>query len=101
LKTSAAQADSPNKDDVNAPDPALVNLRTDVRDDRVIFMGDMTDRGSATIEYLARAVTPGTYVIPPVRAEAMYDIAENGLSGAGGKFTVVAPLPANIANARD
>jgi hypothetical protein len=28
------------------------------------------------------------YVIPPVRAEAMYDIATCGISGAGGTFTV-------------
>ena len=72
----------------------------DVRDDRVIFMGDMPAGGAATVEYLARAVTPGVYVIPPVRAEAMYDISEYGMSGAGGKFVVQSP-PTNVANIRE
>jgi uncharacterized protein YfaS (alpha-2-macroglobulin family) len=103
LKTSAAHADAPEKDaDANTSNmpPSLDDLRMDVRDDRVIFMGGMPDRGKVTLEYLARAVTPGTYAIPPVRAEAMYDIAENGLSGAGGKFTVTAP-PENVANIKE
>jgi len=78
----------------------LQSARVDVRDDRVVIMGDMPSGGKATYEYYARAVTPGVYVMPPVRAEAMYDIAENGLSGAGGKFTVTAPTP-NIATIRD
>ena len=40
--------------------------------------------------YLARAVTPGIYVLPPLRAECMYDIAINGIAGAG----TVTVLPA-------
>jgi uncharacterized protein YfaS (alpha-2-macroglobulin family) len=105
LKTSAAQPDANKDADTNSSDASdsnttLTNLRIDVRDDRVIFMGGMPDRGTVTLEYLARAVTPGIYAIPPVRAEAMYDIAENGLSGAGGKFTVTAP-PTNVASVKE
>jgi hypothetical protein len=101
LKTSANQDDPNGNDDTIPSRPEVFhNLRMDIRDDRVILMGDMTSSGSATVEYLARAVTPGTYVIPPVRAEAMYDIAENGISGAGGKFVVGSP-PTNVANARE
>lgn len=61
--------------------------RSEVRDDRLITMGDLvrTEQGKWVLTggYLARAVTPGTYVLPPLRAECMYDIAVNGIAGAG------------------
>ncbi|MBA3697689.1 MAG: hypothetical protein H0W78_02315 [Planctomycetes bacterium] len=38
----------------------------------------------------SRAVTHGTYVLPPLSAECMYDIAVNGIAGAG----TVTVLPA-------
>jgi len=71
--------------------------RVDVRDDRVIIAGQMPDASEARCTYLARAVTPGKYVIPPVRAEAMYDINANALSGAGGTLTVE-PSNSTLAN---
>ncbi len=106
LKTSTAADGSPDaaSQTNDAGDPAKLPMfeigRTDIRDDRVVFMGSMPNTGKARIEYYARAVTPGIYVMPPVRAEAMYDISENGLSGAQGKFTVLAPTP-NIASIKD
>ena len=61
--------------------------RSEVRDDRLITMGDLrrSDQGKWVLTggYLARAVTPGTYALPPLRAECMYDIAVNGIAGAG------------------
>ncbi len=61
--------------------------RTEVRDDRLIIMGDLGKNADGKwvmrARYLARAVTPGTYTLPPVRAECMYDIAVNGIAGAG------------------
>lgn len=44
----------------------------ELRDDRALaFMDDMY-RNEMTLEYLARAITPGTFVAPPPRAEEMY-----------------------------
>jgi uncharacterized protein YfaS (alpha-2-macroglobulin family) len=57
-------------------------------DDRVIVAGNMPSAWSAHCSYLVRAVTPGTYTLPPVRAEAMYDLNTNAISGSG-KLTVL------------
>ncbi len=106
LKTSVAKRGS--EDDAAGDEgevlgkdqvPAISPNRVDIRDDRVVIMFDMHAH-TQRYEYYARAVTPGVYAMPPVRAEAMYDIAQNGLSGAGGKFTVLSPSP-NIATIRD
>lgn len=68
--------------------PSFSDGRVDVRDDRVLLVGSMPDAWKARSTYLARAVTPGVYILPPVRAEQMYDINVNALSGAGGTLTV-------------
>lgn len=69
------------------PSSQTQNWRSEVRDDRLVVMGDLSRTEDGRYElrtsYLARAVTPGTYVLPPLRAECMYDIAINGIAGAG------------------
>jgi uncharacterized protein YfaS (alpha-2-macroglobulin family) len=92
---NARLATAAKAEDVDDADPTqdsrtaeFASDRMDIRDDRVVVMGAMPGAGEAKCEYLARAVTPGVYVVPPVRAEAMYDIATCGISGAGGTFTV-------------
>ncbi|WP_167590563.1 alpha-2-macroglobulin family protein [Oceanidesulfovibrio indonesiensis] len=45
----------------------------DLRDDRVIFFLDLSERESQTVYVLLRAVTAGDFMLPPVLAEAMYD----------------------------
>ena len=70
--------------------------RLDIRDDRLIAMGSLSRAGSASFTYLARAVTPGTYVVPPVRGECMYDIGLHSLSG-GGKTLTIAPVNIHVA----
>ncbi|MGD0770430.1 MAG: MG2 domain-containing protein [Tepidisphaeraceae bacterium] len=86
LATTAKEENTTSED--GARIATFADDRMDVRDDRVVIMGDMPDAGEARCEYLARAVTPGVYVVPPVRAEAMYDIATCAIGGAGGTFTV-------------
>jgi uncharacterized protein YfaS (alpha-2-macroglobulin family) len=56
---------------------------TDVRDDRVVIVGSIAGSGHCRATYLARAVTPGVYVAPPARAEAMYDLNTNAISASG------------------
>ena len=70
--------------------------RIDIRDDRVVIFGDISaySRGNQKSlrlvhVYLARAVTVGTFVRPPVRAECLYDVSLTSVSGSG-TMTVVA-----------
>ena len=61
--------------------------RLEKRDDRFIAFGD-TEKGSGEIVYQTRAVIRGTFAIPPVHAEAMYQPDIRGISGTAGVFTV-------------
>jgi uncharacterized protein YfaS (alpha-2-macroglobulin family) len=44
----------------------------ELRDDRVLVFIDELPPGAATFDYLARATTAGTYVVPGVSAGEMY-----------------------------
>jgi uncharacterized protein YfaS (alpha-2-macroglobulin family) len=46
--------------------------RRDIRDDRVLLFTKPVS-GKSVFCYLARAVTPGKFTVPPVSAECMYD----------------------------
>jgi uncharacterized protein YfaS (alpha-2-macroglobulin family) len=46
--------------------------RRDIRDDRVLLFTKPVS-GKSVFCYLARAVTPGRFTVPPVSAECMYD----------------------------
>ncbi len=54
----------------------------DDRDDRVVLYADSLPAGVHHYEYLARAVTPGTFVVGPLRAEEMYAPETFGRTGA-------------------
>ena len=59
-------------------------IHRDVRDDRlVLFPYPVTGTPDApqTWHYTVRAVTPGRFVVPPLRAEAMYDPSIRGTHG--------------------
>ncbi|GAB7080454.1 alpha-2-macroglobulin family protein [Megalodesulfovibrio paquesii] len=45
----------------------------DIRDDRVVSFVNLPSKNQVTFYSLLRAVTPGTFLIPPAQAEAMYD----------------------------
>jgi alpha-2-macroglobulin len=54
----------------------LENLRAvhrEMRDDRVVLFLPAIDAGIYHLRYLARATTPGKFVMPPTRASCMYD----------------------------
>ncbi|HNY90861.1 MAG TPA: MG2 domain-containing protein [bacterium] len=42
------------------------------RDDRVLLFADWLPEGAHSYSYLMRATTPGTFTLPPARAEEMY-----------------------------
>jgi uncharacterized protein YfaS (alpha-2-macroglobulin family) len=82
--------------------PTFAPRRVDMRDDRLILVGDLTRAGPATYVYTARAVAPGTFVVPPVRGECMYDVAINAVAGGGGgTLRVTAVGDTGLAGASD
>jgi hypothetical protein len=54
----------------------------DIRDDRVNMFVDL-GMGSQTYYYAVRAVSPGTYIMGPVMADAMYNGEYHSYNGAG------------------
>ncbi len=47
--------------------------RQEIRDDRVLYFVDHMPAGVARFRYLSRATSAGRFVVPPTRAEAMYE----------------------------
>jgi len=71
------------KNDHAEPDNVLEANRLDVRDDRLVLMCRLRQGGAGRYIYTARTITAGTFLVPPVRAECMYDTALNSLWGSG------------------
>jgi uncharacterized protein YfaS (alpha-2-macroglobulin family) len=95
LSTSAKKSDQ--VEDNTRDLPEFAGERMDARDDRMVIIGSMP-AATARCSYLARAVTPGVYVLPPARVEAMYDINTNATCGGGGQF-IVTSATASLADA--
>jgi hypothetical protein len=55
----------------------------DIRDDRFLIFTDMPSENKFTYRYVARAVTKGDFILPPVSAECMYDPGIKSVSGQG------------------
>jgi hypothetical protein len=47
--------------------------RQEIRDDRVLYFVDHMPAGMTRFRYLSRATSAGRFVVPPTRAEAMYE----------------------------
>jgi hypothetical protein len=61
---------------------------TDLRDDRMLLFADQLPAGVYTHSYSARATTIGDFLLPPVKAEEMYEPDRFG-HGSSGRVTVV------------
>ena len=61
---------------------ATIPQHYDVRDDRIFIYTDATEKKSKYY-YIARAVTPGSYIIGQASADAMYSNEYYSYSGAG------------------
>jgi uncharacterized protein YfaS (alpha-2-macroglobulin family) len=68
-------------------DANLEPAHLDLRDDRVLLFTNLPNNEWRTTYTLLRAVTPGTFRLPPVQAEAMYDPAIR-TTGERGTITV-------------
>jgi uncharacterized protein YfaS (alpha-2-macroglobulin family) len=62
------------------------------RDNRVVLFADHLPPGVHVSSFVARATTPGTYLMKPARGELMYEPEVWGRSE-GGTFEVVLPTP--------
>jgi len=85
LRTTSAQLDI----DAHATelDPGASGFqsswyRRELRDDRVLFFVDRMPPGLYHYRYLARASSLGRFVVPPTRAEEMYQPEVFGRTGA-------------------
>ena len=64
-------------------DANLRAVHQDLRDDRFLLFTDLPANSWQTFYTLVRAVAPGTFRLPPVHAEAMYNPALRGTSPKG------------------
>src|SRR5690606_35581280 len=68
------------------------------RDDRYVAAISLRGGGRARLYYLVRAVTPGTYTVPPPQVEDMYQPTLRGTGAARpSQVTLVHPWPARRA----
>jgi alpha-2-macroglobulin len=71
------------------PNPMMVQSM-DVRDDRMILFTSLDGAATREFMYLLRVVNQGSFVLPAVSAEAMYDPSYHSTHGAA--MTSVAPM---------
>ncbi len=64
-------------------DANLRAVHQDLRDDRFLLFTDLPANSWQTFYTLVRAVAPGTFRLPPIHAEAMYNPAIRGTSARG------------------
>jgi hypothetical protein len=109
LETSASSQDL---DRQAPPDPAdaahprldygafrqVDGIHREQHDDKVLTFIPHVDPGLYHFQYLARATTPGDFVVPPTRAQGMYSPDVHGRTGAT-RF-VVGPAPPKAARPR-
>jgi uncharacterized protein YfaS (alpha-2-macroglobulin family) len=65
------------------------------RDSRVVLFADHLPPGVHVSSFVARATTPGTYLMKPARGELMYEPEVWGRSE-GGTFEVAMPVPVSV-----
>jgi len=65
---------------------------TETRDTKVVLFADHLPPGVHTSSFVARATTPGTFILKPARGTLMYEPEVWGRSE-GGSFEVVLPTP--------
>ena len=93
LLPAGLEIEDPNLKGMNLTEqdgPRISPDQVEIKDDRLLVFGSVWSRG--VYSYLARAVTPGTYVWPAADASRMYDPATRSVNGSG-TLTVEKPGP--------
>jgi uncharacterized protein YfaS (alpha-2-macroglobulin family) len=90
--STGGASDDDNDDDRRANGLAYndVYYHREIHDDRVLTFVEHMPAGMYHFRYLARATTVGTFVVPPTRAECMYEPETFGRT-AGASFEVTEP----------
>lgn len=65
---------------------------TETRDSKVVLFADHLPPGVHTSSFVARATTPGNFILKPARGTLMYEPEVWGRSE-GGAFEIVLPTP--------
>ncbi|CAI3793053.1 Alpha-2-macroglobulin [Pseudomonas sp. MM223] len=65
-------------------------VHQEYRDDRYVAALKLDSYGTTHLLYLARAVTPGTYRVPPPQVESMYRPNLQAIGDGQGEMTVKA-----------
>jgi alpha-2-macroglobulin len=86
-----ARLDRPAAPPPPLPGPRVWFEHQNLRDDRAEAFASLLPAGSYEYSYLARATTSGTFVVPPPRAEMMYE-PETFRRAAGEVVVVTAPV---------
>ncbi len=71
-EAEAKKAD-PNATFLGTTFRAPMNPRREIHDDRVLTTFEHIEPGMYRVQYLARATSIGTFIVPPTRIEAMYE----------------------------
>ncbi|MBR1671927.1 MAG: hypothetical protein IJ702_03285 [Fretibacterium sp.] len=74
LLPAGLEIENPRLDDGVEPTGSSYGIVSDIRDDRLLLFFDRLDRETA-YGFKVRAVTRGTFVVPPISAAGMYDPA--------------------------
>ena len=80
--------------------PLFEQTKLDIRDDRLIVLGSLSGAGMGRFTYLARAVTPGTFIVPPIRGECMYDIGVHSIWGGGKSLKITGRTETEVARSQ-
>lgn len=67
----------------NLPTSSMDVAHMDIRDDRLLIYTYLLAGNELTYHYVLRSVTAGTFVLPPITAESMYDPSIRGSSSSG------------------
>lgn len=59
----------------------------DIRDDRILLFANFDEAGTRYFYYTVRAVSCGSFVVPPIKAECMYEPEVTSLAS-GGKMSI-------------
>jgi hypothetical protein len=71
-------------------DRAYQPLYMDIRDDRMVVFGNFAENREEIFYYGIRVVSEGSFIVPPIRAEAMYAPMKASVSSSG-KIVVTKP----------
>ncbi|GHS97286.1 membrane protein [Synergistales bacterium] len=72
---------------LNTGEEETYGVRREARDDRMLLFIDRVNKPKA-VRFITRAVTKGTFVIPPVAAEGMYDAGVKFVASSEGSVVI-------------